>query len=64
VSEEIFDQDPRILQSAFQRVAVNLIMKGKDYPASVRVLHVDVAALSVDFAKLQSLKICEDLSAR
>ncbi len=46
----------RVAERAFEGVAVNFVVVGKnDYPA-VGVLHLDVAALAMNFDEAQSLQ--------
>ena len=60
-SEEVFNGNARIPQRSFECVAVNFVVKRKDDPASVGMLHLDVASLPMDFHKAKALERCEDL---
>ena len=60
-SEEVLNGNTRILQRSFECVAVNFVVKRKYDPASVGMLHLDVASLPMDFHKAKALERCEDL---
>ena len=60
-SEEVLNGNARIPLRSFERVAVNFVVKWKDDPASVGVLHFNVASFPMDFHKAKALERCEDL---
>ena len=60
-SEEVLNGNARILQRSFECVAVNFVVKWKYDPASVGMLHLNVASLPMDFRKAKALERCEDL---
>ncbi len=62
--KKILHFNPAVAQRSFQRVAIHLRMKRKHNPSSVRVLHLDVAALAMDFEKTQPLQCGQYLPAR
>ncbi len=54
--ENISGIHARITQRAFKRETVHLVVKRKDDPAAVRVLHLNVAALAMNFDEAQALQ--------
>jgi hypothetical protein len=55
VLEEFRDVDIRVAKRAFKCVTINFIVKGEHNPSSVRVFHLDVAALAMNLHKAEPL---------
>jgi len=56
VLEEFRDVDIRVAKRAFECVTINLIVKGEHNPSSVRMFHLDVAALAMNLNKAEPLQ--------
>ena len=62
--EKIVHFHPAVAQGTLQGLAIHLRMKWKHYPSSIRVLHLDVASLAMDFQKTKPLQCGQHLAAR
>ena len=54
--EEIFYLDARVTERAFEGVAVNFVVVGKNDYSAVGVLHFDMTALAMNFYEAHSLQ--------
>ena len=56
MTQELFDFDRGILQSAFEGEAINLIVEWEHDSATIGMFHLHVAALAVNFGKAHALQ--------
>ena len=62
--KKIVHLNPAIAQGTFQDVTIHLRMKRKHNPSPIRVLHLDMASLAMDFQKTEPLQCGQHLLAR
>ncbi len=62
--QKIVRVNARVLQRAFERGAVNFVVKGKDDFAAVGVFQLDVAAATMHFDKAQAFQCGSHFAAR
>jgi len=61
--KKILHFNPSVAQGAFQCVTIHFRMGGKHNSSSVRVLHLDMASLAMDFQKTEPLQCGQHLPA-
>ena len=64
LAQKIVHFHPAIAQGSFQSVTIHFRMKREYYPSSIRVLHLDMAPLPMDFQKTKPLQCGQHLPPR
>jgi hypothetical protein len=62
--KKIVHFNPSVPQRPFQGVTIHLRMKRKHNPSPIRVLHLDMVSLAMDFQKTEPLQCGQHLPAR
>jgi hypothetical protein len=62
--KKILHCNPSVAQRSFQCVTIHFRMEGKHNSSSIRVLHLEVASLAMDFQKTEPLQCGQHLPAR